>query len=337
MRPVAGRRRERYTPSGAAMRLTWIPPFLWRSVDYVFGRIPLLRPLYAWQLADSRLEFRRRTLTFPGLPLGLDGVRLVHLSDLHAGPFAGRRQLGRVLDRVAALDADLFVITGDFVSSFYGEIREVLPILERLRARHGVWAVLGNHDFYTGRTERLTRNLRDRGVRVLRNEHAVIEHHGSRLALIGLDDPDQGQADLLRATDGLPGDAFRVLLCHNPDIVRRAAQWGIPLVLCGHTHGGQFQIPGWGAFVTQTREKRDHGLFEVEGTRLSLTRGIGVIGLPLRWRCPPEVSILSLSAIPSPHGIHGSAHEAHGSAREGASRVGPGIGAEGRKPWTGDS
>jgi hypothetical protein len=190
--------------------------------------------------------------------------------------------------------ADALVFTGDFISSFYREIELAVPALRRLAAPAGAYAVLGNHDFYGARPERLTWNLADAGFRVLRNEHAVLRRGGESIALVGVDDPDEGDADLDRATRGLPPGTFPILACHNPDILPRAARWGFPLVLSGHTHGGQFDLPGLGAPVTQTREPRTCGVFRVDETVLHVTSGLGVIGVPFRYRCPAEAAVVVL-------------------------------------------
>ena len=153
--------------------------------------------------------------------------------------------------------------------------------------------MLGNHDHYTREPARLRTLLEKNGIRVLHNESVVLERAGGRIVLAGIDDLYKGTPDLdaaLGSANGLPV----VLLSHNPDVVFDASRRGVPLVLSGHTHGGQFRIPGLPVMVRQSRYRLDEGRYTIGGTELIVSRGLGVNGVPLRVACPPEAVRITL-------------------------------------------
>jgi predicted MPP superfamily phosphohydrolase len=244
----------------------------------------------------------RRTLTFPNLPPGLDGLTLLHLSDLHAGIHLGADRMQEIVRQVNALAPDLIVQTGDMIDISRTYIPPYVHAFRELRAPLGVVTVLGNHDRYTGERE-VIRGCRDAGQVFLQNDCHLIERGGATLALLGIDDPhnwtaDDPQSDDVTATlRSAPAPAFKILLGHRPGAWDAAAPLGIPLTLAGHIHGGQFYLPGirWspGRLIT----KYVMGHFQRGDSQLYVSRGIGVVGVPIRVFAPPEIELFTLRRV----------------------------------------
>jgi hypothetical protein len=253
---------------------------------------------YGYAHGHRRLRVAERTLPLPGVSGALDGFRLVHLSDLHLGPLADRQSLRDVFDRVSALDADLICITGDLIDNPKADLESWLPELRRLRARHGVVAILGNHDRYSnadriaGAIRRLT------PVRLLRDEVLELDCDGTSLFLIGLEDrwPAETETILPRLAADLPAGAPVVVLAHHPNAFDAAVAAGLPLTLAGHTHGGQLAIPGV-RHLNMARilvTGRDIGWFRSEGHRMHVSAGLGVSGQRIRLGVPRDVTVVRL-------------------------------------------
>ena len=244
-------------------------------------------------------EATHRSLVFPDLPPGLDGMTLLHLSDLHAGIHLGEDRMQEIVARANALRPDLIVQTGDMIDISRAYIPPYVRAFRDLSAPLGVVTVLGNHDRYTGEQE-VIRGCRDAGQVFVQNGCHVVERHGATLALLGVDDPhnwtidDPQVSDVDAALRAAPRDAFRVLLAHRPGVWDSAAPRGIPLTLAGHIHGGQFYLPvlGWSAGRLITKYVMGH--FQQGGSQLYVSRGIGVVGVPIRVFVPPEIAVFEL-------------------------------------------
>ncbi len=264
------------------------------AVNRLLDRVMPSGPLHRWlqrgmQNPEIDVPLRR------GAP-GLDGLRIAFLSDLHAGSFMGERDLCRVFARVAALEPDLVCLGGDLINTFDREILLYRKPLALLRPRLGVFAVPGNHDHFYGREIGLWEAfLREQGVRVLINAGHRLERDGASLWLAGVDDLTEGCPDLAQALAGQRDDEPAVLLSHHPDFFFEAAAAGVELTLSGHTHGGQVALFGW-APLKHSAFGYWRGLYQEEGMRLYVSRGVGVTFLPLRIGAPPEVPILRLRA-----------------------------------------
>lgn len=226
----------------------------------------------------------------------LSGFRIVQISDIHLKPIVTLNMVRRAVTMVNALQPDLIVITGDFVTRFISAIFEMAPELARLRARHGVFASLGNHDIWVD-AEVISQTLNASGVHVLINQGVPLSVGGGTLWLAGVDDVMSGQPNLSAALKGMPANAPAVLLGHEPDPADEFSLDGrVNLMLTGHSHGGQIRFPGIGSpFKAHLAEKYDMGLYNVDGMWLYVNRGIGVItSVPLRLNCPPEISEFTL-------------------------------------------
>ncbi|HZS50694.1 MAG TPA: metallophosphoesterase [Bryobacterales bacterium] len=250
-----------------------------------------------------------------GLPRELDGFRITQLSDLHFGPYIRSRDMEPVVETANALRSELIVITGDILDRSLHLLPEAAESLSRLQAPYGVYAILGNHDYYSDQRNpltgypgcnRLMEGLAPAGIRFLRNERASIRVRGAELLLAGLDwlgatrgDPNVYQQQWTRNALGkiLGGsnpEAVRVLLAHHPHTFMEAEQFGIPLTLAGHTHGGGQvvlgQINGVPIGLGALRFRYISGLYKEGSRHLYVNRGIGYFGIPIRINCPPEIS-----------------------------------------------
>jgi len=227
-----------------------------------------------------------------------DGLRIVQLTDLHHSLFTPLEDIQRAVHLANLLRPDVVALTGDYVTLSRSYIWPVARALGKLRARLGVFAILGNHDFQVDPDE-ITRALRSQHIRVLRNAHYALRaghpaHAG--LWLVGVDDLWWGADDLAAAMRSLPARDPKVLLCHNPLGIRMAAARGIDFVLSGHTHGGQVRLPVVGSVYGRSKfgERFVEGWNQLDGTQIYVSRGIGKVLLPLRFGCPPEISCLRL-------------------------------------------
>ena len=274
--------------------------FLARAT-YAYAAAGLGVSAYGIWSAERLPEVTRRALVFPNLPAGLNGLRIAHLSDVHAGIHMSEAKMRAIVAQTNALGADLIVQTGDMIDISQSYISDYVRAFRDLRAPLGVVTVLGNHDRYTGE-DAVIRGVRDAGQVFVKNGAHVIERGGAALALIGIDDPRNWHADDPQDYDLEPAlrltppakDAFRILLAHRPGAFDGAAPRGIPLTLAGHIHGGQFCLPvvGWspGRLIT----KYVMGHFVQGSSQLYVSRGIGVVGVPLRVFVPPEIALFEL-------------------------------------------
>jgi uncharacterized protein len=253
------------------------------------ARVALAEP---FMLAIERQEiFLRR------LPKALDGLRVVHLSDFHYGPLTDSRHLERAVNAANNLRPDLIALTGDYISQDRIYAAPCAELVGRLRARFGVFAVLGNHDHWTD-AALIADLFQAEGIQVLLNEGLRLDLHGPSFWLAGVNDTMVGLEDLSLAMAGSTDDELKLLLAHNPIILRRAARAGVDLVLSGHTHGGQVTLRPEKSRSGRPRRRMLRGLGRRGNTQIYVTRGLGTVVLPIRYGCPPEVSVLELHSMP---------------------------------------
>jgi len=234
-----------------------------------------------------------------GLPARLDGFRLVHLSDIHLGETVGSRFLERIASVVDPLDADLVVITGDLTDERDGGDGSGLRRIAAFRSRIGVFACTGNHEVYSG-GQATVEALERAGIRVLRQSHRVVE---GGLVVAGIDDPTflggrKAIPEAIRAAvAGVPPGLPVVLLAHQPLEVEAAAAAGVDLMLCGHTHGGQLPPFLW---LNRLAYRYVQGWHAVQDMALSISRGTGYWGPPMRIGAPGEAILYRLRSAESP-------------------------------------
>jgi predicted MPP superfamily phosphohydrolase len=252
----------------------------------------------AFLIEPLSIQVTRHDLPLPRLPAGWEGARMVHVSDLHYGDPFCNTVLGRMVEKVNALEPDLIVITGDFILEHGSEIAPCARFLAQLKSRRGIVAVLGDHDYFERTTtvmEGLPEALADAGVRLLRNDAVELEG-GLRIAGTEPFTRKVRTADLGKALGACPPEGPHLLLSHSPDLLPDAAERGVPMLLCGHTHGGQVVVPFYGPPVTHTRIGRRFasGWSSMQGTRLYTNRGLAS-HLCLRFLCPPEIAVFRLT------------------------------------------
>jgi uncharacterized protein len=224
-----------------------------------------------------------------------DGLRIVHLTDIHHSLFTPLEDVQRAVYLANQLRADVVALTGDYVTFSPTYIWPAARALGKLRARLGVFAVLGNHDFQVD-PGLVTRALHAQHIRVLRNAHHSLRVGSASLWLVGIDDLWWNRDDLPGALHSIPARDPKILLCHNPVGIQRAATHGIDLVLSGHTHGGQVRLPVVGSVYGRSKlgQRFVEGWNRLHNTQIYVSRGIGKVLLPLRLGCPPEIACLRL-------------------------------------------
>jgi len=242
-----------------------------------------------------RTRIVRRDVAIASLPAAFDGYRIVQLSDLHCGPFASGRRVEGWVAAANRLEADLVAVTGDLIASGSTFVPVVARALGALRGRDGVFACMGNHDYFT-EGESMATALSDNGLAVLRNRGVAIERGGERLYLAGVDDTWTGRDDLDETLAGRPAGTPTVLLAHDPALFPDAVARGVELTLSGHTHGGQIGVPffarRWNLARVMTRFSS--GFYRDGRSTLYVNHGLGTTGVPIRWLVAPEIAVLTL-------------------------------------------
>lgn len=263
----------------------------------------------AWRailVAPADMQLTQYEVPIPGLPPAFDGYRIAVLADFHHGPQQPIRRAHRVVDLVNAQSPHLAVLLGDYGTSewaarelsrrWYHRTFKILgPVLRTLRARDGVLAVLGNHDYYASGDETRTW-LESLGIRVLLNATVEVPSPDGPIRFVGLDDLEEGAIDADIVSDLVRGDTPTIVLSHHPDAVRFCRHPSVRLVLSGHTHGGQVVLPWFGAPVTRSEvcsRRQPAGWVANPYVPLFVSRGIGS-QIPVRFSSPPEVAILTL-------------------------------------------
>ena len=249
-----------------------------------------------YALAEANtLTTEKINIILKRLPKNLDGFRIVHLSDIHHSPFTSLEHIIRAVEIANSLKPDMFVLTGDFVSHEIEYIAPMAEVMGTLKSEFGTFACLGNHDHWTD-AELVTDCLRGENITVLINEGFRFAARGASFWLCGVDDYMVGETDLRAALRGSFPDEMKLLLAHNPKILYRAARASVDLMFSGHTHGGQVKIRNEEKRILP-RRKFASGLYRRKDTQVYITRGIGTVVLPVRFGCPPEVSLIELKNI----------------------------------------
>ena len=246
-----------------------------------------------WETGD--LGPRLLDVPLEGLPAGFNGCRIALLGDLHHGWFISRDYLAGAVRLANSLEPDLIFLLGDYVDRHAAYIAPVMEEVAKLRAPLGVFAVQGNRDIRANRFL-TTKELARQKIPELTNAGRWIERNGSRIWLCGFDDSTRGHPDVAAALAFAPRDAVAIAMTHNPDLTESLDDPRVRLVCCGHTHGGQADLPFIGRpFIPSAYgQKYALGLVQAPHTKTFVTTGVGSIFPPLRFRCPPEVALLTL-------------------------------------------
>jgi predicted MPP superfamily phosphohydrolase len=281
----------------------WLNPnrgplkILERNLDIIVSRFLYPRLAHVWNPYSRLLERRFGVAHIEVSPTGwpVDGgrLRVLLVSDIHTGIFLKPNTLAAIVTSLMALQPDLVAVAGDLVT---GHVNELEPFLEALaplaRAPLGAWVCYGNHDYFGGDPEHLRRSLERIGLPMLRNESVKLTHGDGQFVLGGIDDLIMGRPDwtALAARHGTP----HLLLAHNPDHFYAAAAHDVPLILSGHTHGGQIRFPNGPPIIRQSRFCLDEGAYAFRSSLLIVSRGLGSVGLPWRWGADPEAVLVEI-------------------------------------------
>jgi len=281
----------------------------------VMAGIPFFSMLYGITRGKYQYTVEKQVLRFKDLPAVFDGLKIVQISDIHAGSFDSIDKVRRGIDMINTLQPDIVCLTGDLVNSEKEEIDPYIPLFKDIQATHGKFAVLGNHDYY-GDYDRSSREAEDEyfsdffkkfedmGFSLLNNENKTIEREDQSVHIIGVENwgagrwfPKKGNLDA--ATAGIPTDGFSILMSHDPthwDEKVKSHPQHIHLTLSGHTHGFQFgfQMPGFKWSPAQYRYEKWLGLYEEKDQYLYVNRGFGFLGFPGRVGMWPEITLIEL-------------------------------------------
>jgi uncharacterized protein len=300
----------RFSRMRARLRLVKRQP-AYQEFD-VSRRIFLRRGMYTLTAASftgtaygalvERIRPESTTAEFPiaSLPPVLDGFTIALASDVHSSIFMTKREMDEYVALINSMNADLVVVTGDFVNSLTDEVYPFAESFSALKAPHGVYGVMGNHDFFASDPELVAREVNDCGVRLLRNDRITIARGGAQFDLLGVDDTGHAEraAQLIQTARGTSGRQVpQILLCHRPYFLPQAAAQNIDLMLSGHTHGGQIVLAKIGrTIVTPAALASPYvwGKYRSGNTSMYVSRGIGTVGLPVRINCPPEITKIVL-------------------------------------------
>lgn len=262
-----------------------------------------------------RHTVRKVKLKISGLPNSFKGYKIIQISDVHSGSFFHPEKLQKAIDLINEEQPDLVLFTGDMVNNYATEFEPFVPLFKTIKSKDGKFSILGNHDYgdygeWTSAAEK-SQNIPDlialqklAGFEMLRNEHRIIEKNGEKLYIVGVENwgekPFPQYGDLDKATIGIPAEAAKILMSHDPthfDAVVKNHPSNVQVTLSGHTHGMQFGLDlknvRWSP--VQYRYKKWADLYESSGKFLYVNRGFGVIGYPGRVGIDPEITLLELS------------------------------------------
>jgi uncharacterized protein len=290
---------------------------------FVILLLAVIVGLICWStlIEPDQLFVRNYEISVPRWPSEFDGMKVAVVSDLHVGShFIDNAKVKRVVDEVNACHPDLILLLGDYVYTDPSErAKRYSPLQQRiastilrdekkvdsasfiaelalLKARLGVYAVLGNHDWYFGGNE-LRKQMQSAGLHVLENSSECVEFKNKRLRIAGLADAWERIPDIRSTLAQIPADEPILLMTHNPDVFPHVPG-SVNLTLAGHTHGGQVSLPLIGPLVVPSHyhDRYAKGLIVEDGRKLFVSTGIGTSVFPIRFGVPPEISVLTLNS-----------------------------------------
>ena len=256
---------------------------------------------YTVLVGPGQLTVETMRLKLPRLSQAFAGLRVVQISDIHMGSWMNLERFQQVSDLVLAQKPDLLLITGDFLfghtfnEASRRDLKDLITILSPLAATLPSFAVLGNHDYWTN-SEAVREMLRDSQITELTNTVFTLTRSGENLHLCGVDDVWEGDVQLENVLSQLPDDGAAILLAHEPDYADTSAATGrFDLQVSGHSHGGQVVIPFYGPpILPLLGRKYPSGLYKVGNMFQYTNRGVGTGALPVRFNCPPEITLFIL-------------------------------------------
>ncbi|MGJ8671784.1 metallophosphoesterase [Rubritalea sp.] len=268
-----------------------------KSLKLLLAAAPIAACANAFIIEPKTLSITRRDIWLKSLPPALDGFTIAQLTDFHFKPGTDDKLVEDTITAVNAENVDLIALTGDYVTDESEVLYPLLDYFKQLKAQHGIFATLGNHDGWSAPRTFYKRRFENAGIPFLINQNTKLEIGNSSLVIAGTDYVWDGYPDAQQTLKGIHKDATVLALVHEPDYfddmraVRR-----IDLQLSGHTHGGQCRVPfiGYAPVKVRYGEKYVYGHFAKDSSQLFVSRGIGTSGLRVRFACPPELVILTL-------------------------------------------
>jgi len=263
--------------------------------------MPFAVSAYGAFAARTRKVVEKVVVPITDLPLQLDGLTIVQLSDIHAGMFMRESQMEEYARIASSLKPDIIALTGDFVATTSDQVEPFMRAMSILEAKYGVFGCLGNHDIFTRSEDAIARGFARAGFKLLRNKNEIIDVDGAKLNVMGVDfffGTPSTASTLDHVLAGLSLEGTTVLLQHAPQLFPQAAKFGIDLTLSGHTHGGQIALTMGNMIIAPARFSTMFlaGLFKIGDSHLYVNRGLGTTGPPIRINAPPEITHLTLRA-----------------------------------------
>ena len=285
-------------------RKQWLTPRRIAGLAFIVAALALGAWAFVWEPAS--LVTRTHRVAIPHWRAELAGLRVAVLGDLHVGsPYQGLSKLAKIVDATNGLQPDLILLPGDFViqgvlGGTFVSPEEASAVLARLKAPLGVWAVLGNHDWWLD-APRVQAALEQHGIRVLEDRAVAIQRGGVQFWLVGISDFWEGPHDVRAAMSAVRDDAPVLVFTHNPDVFPTIAD-RFSLLVTAHTHGGQVDLPLIGRPIVPSAYGQRYAIGHVveNGRHLFVSSGLGTSIIPVRFRVPPEISVLELVPIESP-------------------------------------
>ncbi len=246
-------------------------------------------------------QFNKHRLYVKDLPSGLEGLRIVQLSDIHSGIYMNKKQIQEIFELANSQDPHLTLLTGDMIDNHVSEIPNFRDAVNDLKAEYGVFGSPGNHDHYAS-IDAVMDSLADRKIKMLRNDSANLNINGERLSIIGVDDAGTGSLNFANLDESFRNsdpEAFRIMLSHRPHLFDDARSKSVALTLAGHTHGGQvaFNIAGFELYPIDLFHEYSRGLYTKNDRHLYVNTGVGLVGAPIRL-VRPEIAVITLTGNP---------------------------------------
>ncbi len=273
--------------------------FLRRGV-YGLTAVSLGGTAYGMIVGRNECDVNEQEIRIPGLPPAFNGFAIGLVTDVHSSVYMTKADMDEYVRRLNDLGTDVIAIGGDMVNSSVDEVYPFAEAFSKLKAPMGIFGVLGNHDFYSGKVEAVARIAGEAGVRVLRDEGVILRKKGSAIHLVGIDDVGAtalATKKLEKAIAGVSRKTTRVLLCHRPYFFNQAASQNVDLMLSGHTHGGQLVFGKFGKTLFTPAALASMyvaGHYQLGTAQMYVSRGIGTVAVPVRINCPPELTRIVL-------------------------------------------
>jgi len=278
--------------SGKKSRSHWD---LFRRLLGIFTILLKLTGFYNKGYGNAKtIQINELTLHFPNLPAAFNGFRILHLSDLHIDSIPGFAAL--IIQKISPLKFDTCLLTGDYrrdINGSFSHILKPLHILSKyIQAPSGTFAVLGNHDTYL-----MAQYEKQSGMELLINESVEIVSDGEKILITGTDDPFNFYTESALLSLETRGYDFKIAIVHTPELAKVASQNKYDLYLCGHTHGGQICLKEGTPLVSHQFEGKqfNHGRWNIGNMTGYTSRGVGVSGMPVRFNCPAEITLITMA------------------------------------------